>query len=104
MDTSDSLQPTIPSTAEIPSSAATPRDLPLPAAPAADDPPILEPSNMQVAAPFRFHGDAREYFRIWIVNTLLTLLTFGLFSAWAKVRKRRYLRGNTELLGHRFDY
>ena len=27
-----------------------------------------------------------------------------MFAAWAKVRKRRYLRGNTELLGHRFDY
>lgn len=54
--------------------------------------------------PFVFHGDAREYFRIWIVNTLLTLLTFGLYAAWAKVRKRRYLRGNTELMGHRFDY
>lgn len=54
--------------------------------------------------PFLFHGDAKEYFRIWIVNTLLTLLTCGIFSAWAKVRKRRYLRGNTELMGHRFDY
>jgi uncharacterized membrane protein YjgN (DUF898 family) len=32
------------------------------------------------------------------------VLTLGLFTAWAKVRKRRYLRGNTELLGHRFDY
>lgn len=51
-----------------------------------------------------FHGSTHEYFRIWIVNTLLTLLTFGLYAAWAKVRKRRYLRGNTELMGHRFDY
>ncbi|MFO1450341.1 MAG: YjgN family protein [Opitutaceae bacterium] len=54
--------------------------------------------------PFLFHGNAREFFRIWIVNTLLTLLTAGLFLAWAKVRKRRYLRGCTELMGHRFDY
>jgi uncharacterized membrane protein YjgN (DUF898 family) len=54
--------------------------------------------------PFIFHGDEKEYFRIWIVNTLLTLLTLGLYSAWAKVRKRRYLRGSTELMGHRFDY
>jgi uncharacterized membrane protein YjgN (DUF898 family) len=54
--------------------------------------------------PFVFHGETREYFRIWIVNTLLTLLTVGLYAAWAKVRKRRYLRGSTELMGHRFDY
>lgn len=70
--------------------------------------PPAAPEGMERKAaepePFIFHGDAREYFRIWIVNTLLTLLTFGIFSAWAKVRKRRYLRGSTELMGHRFDY
>ncbi len=70
-------------------------------------PPVL-PAPVQPPppppAPFVFHGRAAEYFRIWIVNTLLTLLTGGIFLAWAKVRKRRYLRGNTELLGHRFDY
>ncbi|HEX2100843.1 MAG TPA: YjgN family protein [Candidatus Synoicihabitans sp.] len=68
-------------------------------------PPLPEaspPARQQV--PFEFRGDAREYFRIWIVNTLLTLLTLGVFSAWAKVRKRRYLRGNTRLLGHAFHY
>ena len=65
-------------------------------------PPPLAPSPSP--APFIFHGNAPEYFRIWIVNTLLSVLTLGIFSAWAKVRKRRYLRGNTELLGHRFDY
>lgn len=59
---------------------------------------------MEEAHPFLFHGKTDEYFRIWIVNTLLTLLTGGLFLAWAKVRKRRYLRGSTELMGHRFDY
>jgi len=68
-------------------------------------PPLLPPeAKPSVSHPFVFHGDAREYFRIWIVNTLLTLLTLGVYAAWAKVRKRRYLRGNTELMGHRFDY
>src|ERR1700690_2437948 len=28
-----------------------------------------------------FHGCSREYFRIWIVNLCLTLLTAGIFSA-----------------------
>jgi uncharacterized membrane protein YjgN (DUF898 family) len=60
--------------------------------------PLPEPE------PFSFHGSAREYFRIWIVNTFLTLVSLGFFAAWAKVRKRRYLRGSLELLGHRFDY
>ncbi len=66
--------------------------------------PVSPAENVPVVHPFVFHGNATEYFRIWIVNTLLTLLSFGLYAAWAKVRKRRYLRGNTELMGHRFDY
>lgn len=53
---------------------------------------------------FRFHGNGAEYFRIWIVNFLLTLLTLGIYSAWAKVRKNRYIYGNTELAGSYFDY
>jgi uncharacterized membrane protein YjgN (DUF898 family) len=68
-------------------------------------PPVLPGmERARSSHPFVFHGEAREYFRIWIVNTLLTLLSFGLYAAWAKVRKRRYLRGSTELMGHRFDY
>jgi uncharacterized membrane protein YjgN (DUF898 family) len=74
-----------------------PETVPVPAA----EPPLIADTRLQK---FSFHGDAREYFRIWIVNTLLTLLTGGLFAAWAKVRKRRYLRGSTSLMGHRFDY
>jgi len=51
-----------------------------------------------------FHGRAREYFRIWIVNLCLTLLTVGIFSAWAKVRKKRYLYSHTTLGGAPFQY
>jgi len=51
-----------------------------------------------------FRGSAREYFRIWIVNLLFTLLTLGIYSAWAKVRKQRYLYGNTRLDGDSFNY
>lgn len=68
------------------------------------EPPLLKRETPPELHPFLFHGEAREFFRIWIVNTLLTLLTVGVYAAWAKVRKRRYLRGNTELMGHRFDY
>jgi len=53
---------------------------------------------------FIFHGSAKEYFRIWIVNIALSILTLGIYSAWAKVRNERYFHGNTELAGHRFDY
>jgi uncharacterized membrane protein YjgN (DUF898 family) len=52
----------------------------------------------------RFHGSGSEYFRIWVVNTLLSLLTLGVYSAWAKLRAARYFARNTEFLGDRFDF
>jgi uncharacterized membrane protein YjgN (DUF898 family) len=54
--------------------------------------------------PFAFCGTGGEYFRIWIVNLALTILTLGIYSAWAKVRTRRYFYGNTYVAGHAFDY
>lgn len=54
--------------------------------------------------PFAFRGNGADYFRIWIVNMLLTILTLGIYSAWAKVRSKRYFYGNTELAGDRFEY
>ncbi len=51
-----------------------------------------------------FNGSAREYFRIWIVNLCLTILTLGIFSAWAKVRKKRYFYSHTTLDGTPFQY
>ncbi len=53
---------------------------------------------------FVFTGSAREYFGIWIVNVLLTIVTLGIYSAWAKVRRNRYFYGNTHLGGGSFDY
>jgi uncharacterized membrane protein YjgN (DUF898 family) len=53
---------------------------------------------------FRFTGTGGEYFRIWIVNLLLTIVTLGIYSAWAKVRKQRYFYGHTHLAGSTFDY
>lgn len=51
-----------------------------------------------------FSGTTNEYFRIWVVNLLFTLLTLGIFSAWAKVRKKRYFYGNTRMDSNSFDY
>ena len=53
---------------------------------------------------FRFTGSARDYFGIWVVNTLLKLATFGIYSAWAKVRKRRFFYGSTTLHDQPFEY
>ena len=53
---------------------------------------------------FNFTGTGSEYSRIWIVNLLLSLVTLGIYSAWAKVRTERYLYGHTEVAGGRFEY
>jgi uncharacterized membrane protein YjgN (DUF898 family) len=53
---------------------------------------------------FVFTGRGGEYFRIWVVNLLLTVLTLGIYSAWAKVRRAKYFWQNTRLEEHVFDY
>jgi uncharacterized membrane protein YjgN (DUF898 family) len=52
----------------------------------------------------QFHGQGSEYFRVWVVNLFLTLVTLGIYSAWAKVRKARWFAQHTSLAGDRFDY
>lgn len=54
--------------------------------------------------PFEFKGTGAEYFKIWLVNTVLSILTLGIYSPWAKVRRKRYLYGSTRLHGSSFEY
>ena len=65
---------------------------------------VAEPSDGGERYPFSFHGEGFEYFRIWIVNILLTIATLGIYSAWAKVRNGQYFYGHTEVAGSRFAY
>lgn len=65
--------------------------------------PDETPSAARIV-PFEFRGSGSEYFRIWSVNLLLTIVTLGIYSAWAKVRRMRYFYGSTRLDGHAFDY
>jgi uncharacterized membrane protein YjgN (DUF898 family) len=51
-----------------------------------------------------FSGSGAEYFRIWIVNLLLTVATLGIYSAWAKTRRLQYFYRNTRLAGASFDF
>jgi uncharacterized membrane protein YjgN (DUF898 family) len=53
---------------------------------------------------FEFRATGGEYFRIWIVNLLLTIVTLGIYSAWAKVRRLRYFYGSTSIAGSSFEY
>lgn len=51
-----------------------------------------------------FTGSGFEYFKIWIVNILLTIITLGIYYPWAKVRNNRYLYANSTLHNDNFDY
>lgn len=94
----------------LPDDTASP-PLPLFPSPAPPLPPDTSPHTSAgpvVTTPrtlsFSFTGKASEYFGIWIVNILLKLVTVGIYSAWAKVRRRRYFFGNTLLDDAPFHY
>ncbi|MCS0607120.1 YjgN family protein [Massilia solisilvae] len=68
--------------------------------PQPEEPALPEPRRLALA----FTGSGNEYFRIWIVNLLLTVATLGIYSAWAKVRRLQYFYRNTQLAGACFDF
>ncbi len=53
---------------------------------------------------FTFTGSGKEYFKIWMVNLFLSVITLGVYSAWAKVRRLQYFDRNTQLAGAVFDF
>ncbi|NMG76216.1 DUF898 family protein [Aromatoleum diolicum] len=79
-------------------------------------PPVADAQSAAAAMPvtpasvapreieFEFTGNGFEFFRIWIVNLLLSIVTAGIYSAWAKVRTQRYFYGNTRSDGASFEY
>ncbi len=63
----------------------------------------LEEQAAEFVSP-KFHGEGASFFKIWIVNTFLTIVTFGIYGAWAKVRTIKFFNNSTELMGSRFDF
>ncbi|NDY89886.1 YjgN family protein [Ideonella livida] len=86
-----------------------PQHDPAPAPPITRDP--RDPSSSLQAAlrnyhtlDVRFTGNGGEYFRIWIVSSLLTALTLGLYWPWAKARRLRYFWSHTLVGGEPLAY
>jgi len=106
--TSDALAEAIPDATVVVAPAPVPPDQP--ASPPSYTPhtapqAVLAPAApLPSAYPLRFTGSGQEYFRIWIVNLLLTVATVGIYSAWAKVRRQQYFHRNTHLDGSVLDY
>ena len=63
-------------------------------------PPKPAPDSLR----FKFNGNVYDYFKIALSNAILTVATLGAYSAWAKVRARRWFYGCTTLDGVNFDY
>ena len=50
---------------------------------------------------FGFHGEGGAFFLVLLKNVLLTLVTFGIYAAWAKTNRRKYIWSNVEIHGQR---
>ena len=70
--------------------------------PGPESPPQNSPPR--APEPLHFTGRGAEYFGIWIVNLLLTIVTLGIYSAWAKVRRLQYFYRHTNVAGSSFDF
>jgi uncharacterized membrane protein YjgN (DUF898 family) len=57
-----------------------------------NEPTIPHPAR---ALPIRFTGSGSEYFRIWIVNLLLIIVTATLYWPFARARRLAYFQSNT---------
>ena len=52
----------------------------------------------------QFTGSGKEYFGIWIVNVILSIISIGIYSAWAKVRRETYFKNKTTISDIGFGY
>ena len=65
----------------------------------AGDPTPSSPLRRGIARyPVEFTGSGREYFRVWIVNVLLSVVTLGLYTPWARRRKAQYFFTHTRVV------
>jgi len=53
---------------------------------------------------FRYHGTGGSLFVLTLINGLLTVVTLGIYSFWAKNKVRVFHYENTEVAGERFTY
>jgi uncharacterized membrane protein YjgN (DUF898 family) len=56
------------------------------------------------ARAFEFGGNWREFAPIAFTNLLLTVVTLGIYSSWAKARERRYLWNQTRFIDDRLEW
>ena len=60
--------------------------------------------NETASHAFKFNGDGGNYFLICLVNTLLSIVTLGLYMPWALMKCRRYIYSQLTLNGQAFSW
>ena len=71
------------------------------------DPTLLASAEHPVAlhqSRIRFTGSGSEFFRIWSVNLLLTLVTLTLYWPFARARRLTFFHNHTEVQGHALGF
>lgn len=95
-------QPTEPTAqAEGPDAHAT-TDGPAPPESGPEAPP--EPPREPAPHYFSFAGDGTEFFGVYIVGIVLSVLTLSVYYPWFRAATLRYLYEKTELLGSRWTF
>ena len=61
------------------------------------------PQNID-AYPLEFTGSGGEYFRVWIVNVLLSIITLGIYTPWARRRTAQYFYSHTMVAGSPLEF
>ena len=56
------------------------------------------------AHPIKFTGSGGAYFRVWIVNVLLSIVTLGLYTPWARRRTAQYFYSHTQVAGSPLEF
>lgn len=56
------------------------------------------------AWPLEFSGTGGEFFRVWIVNVLLTVVTLGFYTPFARRRTAQYFYGHTLVAGSPLEF
>lgn len=67
----------------------------------------LQPTENPANSPtyrLSYAGEGWEFFKVLIVNWLLTVVTVGLYYPWAKARQLQYLYGHTRLNKEPFTF
>ena len=64
----------------------------------------MNQASPKIEHSFSFSGNGSQLFGIYFLNVLFLILTLGLYWPWARANMLRFMYGNTEFGGNRFEF